>query len=65
MVGYQVTFTFTVQQLAGTFALQVNIQGYRTDGPVCDIAFPVMSYVLSHQLSGCKKPETAQANLAM
>jgi len=44
MAGYQVTFTFTVQQLAATFALQVNIQGYRTDGPVCDTAFLTMLY---------------------
>jgi len=37
MAGYQVTFTFTVQQLAAKFALQVSIQGYCTDGSVCEV----------------------------
>ena len=44
MAGYQVTFTFTVLQLATKFALQVNIQGYCTDGSVCEITFLTMCY---------------------
>ena len=44
MTVYQTTFTFTAQQLAATFALQVHIQGYSTDGSDCNVTFLTMFY---------------------